>query len=185
MKTKTNWFYAIIGLIVGIIGLLLYLFRKPLATIGKSFTSQGNDNEKMYPILSPLTIREDSEGSGQYQSNRVSSNHTSRQHNGVDYVCTESQPVYAPFDGILKREYNAYSNSNVWKGVEIISSDEKRSAKIMYLKVNQSLIGKEVLRGQVIGYAQAISKRYNPRMKDHIHFELRVNGSLVNPEDYF
>jgi len=110
-------------------------------------------------------IRNDSEGSGEYGAPRGS-----RVHNGVDYLCTPGQDVYAPFTMMITRV-----SIPKWElDLSGIAWDSGNSTgKMFYFSPDLSLIDTIVHEGQVIGTAQSVSDEYElPNMKDHIHFQV-------------
>lgn len=111
-------------------------------------------------------IRNDSEGHGHYGARRGS-----RLHLGTDYELKwPNQPVVAPISGVISRRVYAYVNDPQWQGLEIIG--RRATVKLLYVLVDNDLIGKEVQAGDVIGTAQDISQRYNPAMAPHVHLEI-------------
>lgn len=129
-------------------------------------------------ILNPQYMRNDSCGSGAYGANRGS-----RTHKGIDLVCSEHQPIYAPFSGIITRHFKTYSSDNFYKGIEISDGDGTK-IKIMYCYPDFSLIGEYVSKGQQIATCQAISNKYNCNMTNHLHIELWKNNVNINPSTY-
>ena len=41
-------------------------------------------------------------------------------------------------------------------------------------------MGQQVSQGQVIGY----TRLHRPLLRPHLHFEVRINGAVVNPLNY-
>jgi len=122
-------------------------------------------------------IRVDPEGDGHFGASR--GKHT---HEGVDYVVTHHDPVFAIMDGKITRFGYPYDGNIEYRLCEIVSGHVE--AKLMYLHPFPYLLGEEVRQGQIIGAAQSISLKYTKDMIDHIHTEVRVNGRLVDPEEY-
>lgn len=118
-------------------------------------------------MISPTkkSIRIDSEGNGNYGTSRGL-----RRHNGVDYLCEVGQDIYAPFPMIITRVAYPKSGSKL----SGIAWERGRSrGKMFYFKPDESLIGKKVKAGQVVGTAQSVSVDYGlPKMQDHIHFQV-------------
>ena len=46
-------------------------------------------------------------------------------------------------------------------------------------------MGEFVYPNEIIGKSQAISKKYSPAMRDHLHVEVRYKGQLVDPASLF
>lgn len=110
-------------------------------------------------------VRVDSEGNGNYGAPRGG-----RRHNGIDYLCDDGQDVTAPFNMMITR----VAKPKVGSPLSGIAWETRRSrGKMFYFKPDQSLIGKWVKTGQVIGQAQSVSRDYGlPQMLDHIHFQI-------------
>jgi len=96
-------------------------------------------------------------------------------HRGVDFICKPGQEVVAPITGVIKREARPYAKG-VYSGCLIVSLD--MDIKMFYFALDKSLIGKQVQKGAVIGYAQDISEKGYPGMTPHIHLEI----DLIDPE---
>lgn len=136
---------------------------------------------KFSNVVRPLKIRVDKRGNGYFDANR-----TGYKHEGIDLLVSVGQTIYAPFGGTITRRFLVYAGDANYTGVELVSTDQTRRAKLMYM--DSTLIGQKVRAGQAIGTAQQISKKYGGAtsgMLDHLHFELRENGVLVNPISYF
>lgn len=95
-------------------------------------------------------------------------------HKGTDYICEFGQDVYSPINGTVIREARPYA-SHEYSGVLI--QNKWIAVKMFYFQLDYGLVGKQVEKGQVIGQAQDISKKY-PGMIPHIHFEIES----VDPE---
>lgn len=148
-----------------------------------------NDNSLLFPPVDNPKVRSDSEGGGLFHDKRGS-----RKHNGLDLIVYEGQPIYCPFDCYVTRNTTVYGKVDPqWKGIVLrgINQFANTEIKIFYFTPFVKN-GDFIPRGQYIGDAQAISKRFNPNMIDHIHVEIRINtiegvkdsGQLVDPIDY-
>lgn len=133
------------------------------------------------PVVPYPMLRSDTQGDGQYGASRGD-----RLHQGVDVQVYEGEPIYAPIDGVINRVAYPYANDLQWRGLEMSGADawQGYSVKMFYMSPEMSLIGKPVSRGQVVGKAQAISKKYTPAMKDHLHVEIRKDGALIDPTPF-
>ncbi|WP_337045311.1 M23 family metallopeptidase [Emticicia sp. 17c] len=133
-------------------------------------------------IVSPLKIRVDSAGNGNFGSSR---NPPYNKHYGIDLVVTEGQKVYAPMGGSINIIENALSDKKGYKGVRIFAENNLQ-IDILYISpiVANDMI---VKKGQLIGYAQNITKAYNQSMLNHIHVEHydRYKSLFVNPTPYY
>lgn len=120
----------------------------------------------------------DAHGSGDFGAPRGT--HT---HEGVDIVVKEGDIIKSPIDGEVIRYPFPYSGDINYKGILIRNKDFE--VKIFYLNPTAP-IGK-ILKGQKIGNAQNIAKRYPSKpMINHIHLEVRDNkGNILNPTKLF
>ena len=130
-------------------------------------------------ILSRQRVRMDAKGDGHFGSSRKG-----HVHQGVDLLVNEGDPVASPIDGRIVRYSSAYQDTAVYRNIVI--HGEGIEVKIMYATLAPGLhIGDPVRRGQLVGEAQAVSRKYGgPPMKDHLHVEARkiVGAELLNPE---
>lgn len=101
------------------------------------------------------------------------------QNSGVDYIFEDSFDVVSIYDGtVIKVE----DNDIVGKTVEI-----KHDNNI--ISVYQSLSEVNVKQGDTITLGTKIGKSGNSKINkdlgNHLHFEIYVNGQVVNPEDCY
>ena len=100
-----------------------------------------------------------------------------RMHTGMDFSATSGTPIRAAADGVVvfAGVRGGYGNATVID----------HGASLATLSAHQSVIyvssGQRVLRGQVIGAVGCTGYCTGP----HLHFEVRVNGTPVNPLPYF
>lgn len=106
-----------------------------------------------------------------------------RTHQGIDIVVKEGDVIKSPIDGEVIRYPFPYSGDINYKGILIRNKDYE--VKIFYINPNAP-VGK-ILKGQKIGNAQNIAKKYpSSPMTNHIHLEVRDNkGNLINPTNLF
>lgn len=104
-------------------------------------------------------------------------------HGGVDITGAGAygRPIYAIADGvvILSQYYDSYGecimlNNGSFNGTNITSLYAHCSSRVVYN-------GQSVKKGQVIGYVGSTGRSTGP----HLHFEIRANGSQVNPLNYY
>lgn len=129
-------------------------------------------------ILPVQRVRMDRKGNGHFGSGRAG-----HVHQGVDLQVTEGEAVAAPIDGRIVRYSAAYRDDPTYRNIVI--HGEGVEVKIMYATLAPGVeLGDIVKRGDVVGVAQAISRKYGPPMKDHLHVEARriVGDTLLNPE---
>jgi hypothetical protein len=125
-------------------------------------------------MISPTGSHEvrgtDKHGSGAFGSNRGA-----RIHTGSDMVVIPGQEIFAPHDCIVRRSLLVYTDSQKWKGLELVGKEH--ITRLMYVIPKPGIIGQEVKAGDVIGYAQKISERYE-EITEHIHWDLFCNPIL-------
>lgn len=156
-KPSKNWI-IIPGLAIGVV--LLSAYRRSLKPLG--------------PILARMRLRgQDQHGYGYFGASRSGG---SRQHNGIDLVCTPGEAVFSPVAGTVQRYADPYGDGRY--GGILIEGGEL-SVKMFYLSPVVP-VGTKVRRGQQIGVAQAISKKY-PGITEHIHLEAYQGSVLIDP----
>jgi murein DD-endopeptidase MepM/ murein hydrolase activator NlpD len=97
-------------------------------------------------------------------------------HNAIDISSAVGQAVRAPADGIVvKSEWaNGYGN------VIYISHGYGYSTRYGHLSTFAVKPGERVKRGDVIGYVGSTGRSTGP----HLHYEVRLNNTPVNPLEY-
>jgi murein DD-endopeptidase MepM/ murein hydrolase activator NlpD len=155
-KFRPEW-VILPGLAVGVFLLSAYTRARPLGA-----------------ILARMRMRgQDSQGFGYFGASRSGG---ARKHEGIDFVCTPGEAVYSPVTGTLQRYSDPYGDGR-FGGVFIVG--DQLSVKMFYLSPLVP-VGAKVRRGQQIGTAQQISKKY-PGITEHIHLEAYNGNVLVDP----
>lgn len=97
-------------------------------------------------------------------------------HTGVDLEAARGTPVHVTADGVIT---NAGWNSGYGK---LVIVDHGNGIETYYAHLSQFLVvpGEEVERGQVIGLSGSTGHSTGP----HIHYEVRLHGTPVNPYKY-
>lgn len=96
--------------------------------------------------------------------------------------------AYAPFPGVVVREAPPYGDgtccdegyllqgTGAWSGYEV---------KVFYTKPDSSIIGKSVAAGARVGYHTGLlCGCYGSGMTDHSHFQLYLDGVIIDPASY-
>jgi murein DD-endopeptidase MepM/ murein hydrolase activator NlpD len=100
-----------------------------------------------------------------------------REHRGLDLTAPKNAPVYATGDGYV---YMAYYSDTYGQVVYLRHGFgyETRYAHLTKFIVKE---GQRVQRGQVIGYVGTTGQSE----ANHLHYEVLLNGSQVNPMNFF
>ncbi|MEN6413092.1 MAG: M23 family metallopeptidase [Veillonellales bacterium] len=97
-------------------------------------------------------------------------------HPGIDIAYTMGAPVVATADGevVVSGPAGGYGN--------LIQIDHKNGIDTLYGHNSQLAVavGQQVKKGQVIAYAGSTGKSTGP----HVHYEVRVNNTPVDPMKY-
>lgn len=97
-------------------------------------------------------------------------------HTGIDLAAPKGTPVHATADGVIE--------SAGWSGDygKLVVIDHGNGLQTYYAHLSQCLVvpGQEVERGQVI----ALSGRTGRATAPHMHYEVRLHGTPVNPYKY-
>lgn len=98
-------------------------------------------------------------------------------HAGVDIVAGCGSPLYAPADGTVSLRGRDIYGANI---LHISHGGGVQSEFAHLIAPAVVYPGQRVSRGQVVGYEGATGHATGC----HLHFQIRVNGSLVNPESF-
>lgn len=98
-------------------------------------------------------------------------------HGGLDFPCPKGTPVRAAADGIV-----ILSRAMWYSYGHYIIIDHGDGLSTLYAHNSQLVVsvGDTVKRGDIIAYSGSTGNASGP----HCHFEVRVNGSRVNPYNY-
>ena len=99
-----------------------------------------------------------------------------RFHSGVDLAASQGTPIYAIAAGTVTTA--TYGDANGY----YVSISHGNGYGSVYCHMTNYIVsvGDSVSQGQVIGYVGSTGWSTGP----HLHFEIHVNGSTVNPMDY-
>lgn len=100
---------------------------------------------------------------------------TRRLHTGVDLAARSGTPIYAAGDGVISyyKWQSGYGNK-----VEIEHVNGYETAYGHMSRYADGLgVGSRVRQGQLIGYVGSTGQSTGP----HLHFEIKINGNLVDP----
>ena len=95
-----------------------------------------------------------------------------RSHNGTDFPVPIGTPIKAPEDGVIKR-----TGSDKMNGNHVVITSGKNEHWLLHLsKINVSN-GQNIKQGEVVGLSGNTGHSTGP----HLHWELHVAGTPVNP----
>jgi murein DD-endopeptidase MepM/ murein hydrolase activator NlpD len=120
----------------------------------------------------------DTWGSGAFDAPRGE-----RRHRGIDIVIEPGETVLCPLDGNIVRVAEPYDDEPRFNGLLLSGSGSYSDLELKLFYLDDFALG-PIKTGAVMAMAQDIALRY-PGITPHIHVELRVNGDLQNPTDYF
>lgn len=102
---------------------------------------------------------------------------TQRMHNGVDFGTGMDAKVFAAADGIVKLAQYSRSFGN-WI---ILQHENGYTSVYAHLNSFNVSVGDRVISGEIIAYTGNTGRSTGP----HLHYEVRLNGTPVNPAGYF
>jgi murein DD-endopeptidase MepM/ murein hydrolase activator NlpD len=102
-----------------------------------------------------------------------------RVHSGIDIASTVGAEVIAFTDGVVSAVSDDYFN-----GTTVVITHEQGVVSY-YMNLDPTVaegieVGAEVLAGQPVGYV-GTTARAEALDPSHLHFEIRVNGSNIDP----
>ncbi len=100
-----------------------------------------------------------------------------REHRGLDLTAPKNAPVYATGDGYVHMAY--YSDTYG----QVVYLRHGFGYETRYAHLTRYIVkeGQRVQRGQVIGYVGTTGQSE----ANHLHYEVLLNGSQVNPMNFF
>jgi murein DD-endopeptidase MepM/ murein hydrolase activator NlpD len=99
-----------------------------------------------------------------------------KMHKGIDFAASRGTPIYAAGNGIVERagRFSSYGNY-----IRIRHNSSYKTAYGHMQRVANGIhAGVRVKQGQVIGYVGATGRATGP----HLHYEVIMNGTQVNPK---
>ena len=97
-------------------------------------------------------------------------------HTGIDWALSYGSPIYASDGGTV--------TASGWGGGygKMIKINHGNGYETLYAHCSKLVVssGKKVAKGQLIGYVGSTGNSTGP----HLHFEIRKNGSYLNPAKY-
>jgi murein DD-endopeptidase MepM/ murein hydrolase activator NlpD len=107
----------------------------------------------------------------------VGKNFSWRWHPGLDLGGEFDEPIYAADSGVV-----VYAGWNSYGYGNLVILDHGNGWHSLYAHFNSVLVacGEGVTQGQIIGLSGSTGRSTGP----HLHFEMRLDGTYVNPWDY-
>lgn len=103
---------------------------------------------------------------------------TLQSHQGVDYTIPEGSRIFATADGIVKEVRGKNSTSGITVVIDHRNGYTTSYSHLQSVKVKR---GNKVHRGDII----ALSGNTGLSLAPHLHYEVRYNGTRVDPVHYF
>ncbi len=102
-------------------------------------------------------------------------------HTGIDVPASKNTEIYAAKSGVVTT--SVYGSGSSWSYGNYVVISHSDGTSTLYAHMNKRAVakGETVTQGQVIGYVGTTGRSTG----NHLHFEIRVNGSRVDPVDYF
>ncbi|MFH1190430.1 MAG: M23 family metallopeptidase [Candidatus Omnitrophota bacterium] len=129
-----------------------------------------------YPVkgdIGKMTIRNDVLGDGDFGAKRSGG----RTHSGIDISAAMNSPVYASKSGIV---FRGNVPTGYGKYILIYHPD---GTQTMYGHLSGWAVntGKQVRKGDLIGFVGKTGNAKNKNILPHLHFEIRTDGDPVDP----
>jgi murein DD-endopeptidase MepM/ murein hydrolase activator NlpD len=122
----------------------------------------------------------DAQGSGAFGAPRGE-----RTHSGIDFACIKGSKILSVCAGKVTKLGYPYNPSDQLRGhLRYVQVTDIDGRDVRYFYINPSVeVGDKVSTDDVLGISQDLSRIYNG-ITPHFHFEVKENGSIINPNDY-
>lgn len=123
----------------------------------------------------------DAFGSGEFHASRGS-----RKHKGIDYSCFPDSVIRSPVFGKVTKLGYPYADDLSFRYVQV-TDEADNDHRFFYVEPGVK-VGDTIAPGDAIGTAQDVAAKHstaNRKMKNHIHYEILINGTEVDPEDFW
>ena len=119
-------------------------------------------------------------GTDKYGSGAFKASRGKRTHNGIDKRVEPDTKIYHVSGGIVTKLGYAYSDDLSFRYVQITSGN----IDYRYFYIHPCVkTGQTVTAENCIGTSQKLGDRY-PGITEHVHFEVKLDGAIVNPGPY-
>ena len=102
-------------------------------------------------------------------------------HGGTDIGASYGSAIYAAGSGTVVTAYNNRAYNGGYGNYAMINHGNGIQTLYAHMSVCSVTVGQTVSAGQTIGYVGSTGRSTGP----HLHFEVRVNGSRVDPQSYY
>ena len=99
-------------------------------------------------------------------------------HTGIDIPASRNTEIYAAKSGVV---ITSTYNSGGYGNYVVVSHSDGTSTLYAHMNSRNATVGQVVNQGDVIGYVGTTGRSTG----NHLHFEVRINGTRVDPIDYF
>ncbi len=102
-------------------------------------------------------------------------------HTGIDIPAARGTPIYASKSGVVIT--SVYGTGSAWSYGNYVVVSHSDGTSTLYAHMSSRAVskGQTVKQGDVVGYVGTTGNSTG----NHLHFEIRVNGSRVDPLNYF
>jgi murein DD-endopeptidase MepM/ murein hydrolase activator NlpD len=143
----------------------------------ENFTSKVSENDNLFdriPVVKP--VPESSSISRQFGQTQDPFTGKTKYHYGNDYIGEKGAPIIATASGVVERT----ENHPIWG--KRIFIDHGNGYETIYAHVGdvKATGGQHVKKGDIVGFIGLTGLTSGP----HVHYEVVINGSTVNPSEY-
>lgn len=159
-------------------------FEQKIAQLEESYNTLDEQLQQLgsmrnnVPSIQPVTNHELTLLTAAYGTLMHPFYRTLQEHQGVDYAIPEGTRIFATADGIVKEVKGKNSTSGVTVVIDHCNGYTTSYSHLQSVKVKR---GRRVQRGDII----ALSGNSGLSLAPHLHYEVRHNGTRVNPIHYF
>ena len=102
-------------------------------------------------------------------------------HTGIDIPAARGTPIYASKSGVVTT--SVYGSGSAWSYGNYVVVSHSDGTSTLYAHMSSRAVseGQTVSQGEVVGYVGTTGRSTG----NHLHFEIRVNGSRTDPLNYF
>jgi murein DD-endopeptidase MepM/ murein hydrolase activator NlpD len=146
-------------------------YIKPTETTFVPQPTEGNDAPNITPVPKPKAIVTSPFGMRLHPILKIQKMHT-----GMDFGTGMNTEIYAAADGkVTLAQY-----SKTYGDYVIVEHKNGYSTVYAHLNSYSVVLGDEVKKGQVVGLSGTTGRSTGP----HLHYEVRIKGTPVNPAGY-